>query len=442
MEIDPTTLSDLEVFRSPDGSGGVFQLVDRTHTTLGRRALRRRFEHPMSDAVEIRRTQEAVRFLMRHPRLIRLEEEALAAVDGYLRSNISVGGDFPLGRRVEHVWIAVRYRDVFAELREGVRATGGLFRRLAELCRSIEGHAPPGLLAEMTGAVGRAAEAVLLVGGGQGDVPGVDRTLRGGLRDDIRGALDAVAELDALASMARATAELGWTLPEIVDRDPFLLDARGIYHPFVTDPVANPVRLTGGEPMVFLTGPNMAGKTTYLRTVALVALLAQVGMGVPAEEARLTPVEAVFTSLNPSDDLKAGLSYFLAEVMRVKAAATLLADGTRALVLFDEVFKGTNVKDALEASAEVILGFAGARRSGFVFSSHLSELGGVLRSNRKIRFCYFDGEIVKDAPHYGYQLKDGVSDKRFGLLLLRRAGIPELIDRIHGPRPHEERSGA
>jgi len=186
----------------------------------------------------------------------------------------------------------------------------------------------------------------------------------------------------------------------------------------------------------------MAGKTTYLRTVALVALLAQVGMGVPAEEARLTPVEAVFTSLNPSDDLKAGLSYFLAEVMRVKAAATLLAADTRTLVLFDEVFKGTNIKDALEASAEVILGFAGARRSGFVFSSHLSELGEVLRSNPKIRFCYFDGEIVKNAPHYGYELKDGVSDKRFGLLLLRRAGIPELIDRIHGPRPHGERSGA
>jgi len=442
MEIDPTTLSDLEVFRSPDGSGGLFQFVDRTHTTLGRRALRRRFESPTSDAEEIRRVQDAVRFLMRHPRLIRLEEEALAAVDGYLRSNISVGGDFPLGRRMEHVWIAVRYRDVFTELREGVRATEVLFRRLSELCRSVERHAPPGLVAGITGAVGRAAQAVLPVGSGRGDVPGADRRLRGELRDEIRGALDAVAELDALAAMARATAELGWTLPEIVDQNPFLFDATGVYHPFVRHPVANPVRLTGGEPMVFLTGPNMAGKTTYLRTVALVALLAQVGMGVPAKEARLTPVEALFTSLNPTDDLKAGLSYFLAEVMRVKAAATLLADGSRALVLFDEVFKGTNVKDALEASAEVILGFAGARRSGFVFSSHLSELVAVLRSNPKIRFCYFDGEIVKDAPHYGYQLKEGVSDKRFGLLLLRRAGVPELIDRIRGPRPREERSGA
>jgi len=396
----------------------------------------------MSDGQEIRRTQEAVRFFMRHPRLLRLEEQSMSAVDGYLRSNIALGGRFPLGRRAEHAWIALRYRDVFVELRGGVRETAALFRRLSELCRSVDGHAPPELVAGITTFVQRTAEAVLQVRGDRGGVPGADRTLRGDLHDDIRGALDAAAELDALAAMARATVELGWALPEIVDQEPFLLDAAGVRHPFVKDPVSNAARLTGGEPMVFLTGPNMAGKTTYLRSVALVVFLAQVGMGVPAEAARLTPVEALFTSLNPSDDLKAGLSYFLAEVMRVKAAATLLAEGTRALVLFDEVFKGTNVKDALEASAEVILGFAGARRSGFVFSSHLSELVDVLRANPRIRFCYFDGEIVKNAPHYGYELKEGVSDKRFGLLLLRRAGIPELIDRIRGPRHHQDRSGA
>jgi DNA mismatch repair ATPase MutS len=155
-------------------------------------------------------------------------------------------------------------------------------------------------------------------------------------------------------------------------------------------------------------------------------------MGVPAQRARLTPVEALFTSLNPADNLKAGLSYFLAEVLRVRAAATLLADGRRALVLFDEVFKGTNVRDALEASAEVILGFAGARRSGLIFSSHLSELVEILAANTHIRFCCFDGEIVSGAPRYDYRLRDGVSEKRFGRLLLRQAGIPELMARIGG----------
>ena len=86
----------------------------------------------------------------------------------------------------------------------------------------------------------------------------------------------------------------------------------------------------------------------------------------------------LFTSLNPKDNLRSGLSYFFAEIMRVKEAATFLAEGRRALVIFDEVFKGTNVRDALEASAAVILGFAKARQSGFMFSSHLTELVDVL----------------------------------------------------------------
>ncbi len=230
--------------------------------------------------------------------------------------------------------------------------------------------------------------------------------------------------------MAVATRELGFAFPEVVASDSFLLEAEGVFHPFVEAPVCNSVRLRGDEPMVFLTGPNMAGKTTYLRSVALVVLLGQAGMGVPAATARLCPVEALFTSLNPSDNLREGLSYFYAEVMRVKAAATLLADGCRALIIFDEVFRGTNVRDALDASAEVILGFARAQRSGFIVSSHLTELVDVLAPNRAIRFQCFDGDIRDGMACYSYELRDGVSDKRFGLALLHQAEVPQLLARI------------
>lgn len=430
MHIDATTLSDLEVFRSPDGSEGLFQLIDRTSTDLGRKSLRHRCERPMADVCEVRRTQDAVRFFMRHPQLLRLEQQSLEVVDRYLRSSIEVNAAFPLGERVEYFWVAVRYRDVLQELRDGVNETLALFRHLARLGRSIEDCAPPPLISELVAELQSVAQSVLRAQAGSGNLLRVDRAYRGALGEGIRRAFWAVAELDALNAMALSTAALGWTMPELVESDSFLLDAKGVFHPFVEAPIPNPIHLSGGDPMVFLTGPNMAGKTTYLRSIALVVFLAQLGMGVPATRARLTPVEALFTSLNPVDNLKAGLSYFFAEVLRVKAAATLLADGQRALVLFDEVFKGTNVKDALEASAEVILGFAKARRSGLVFSSHLAELVEVLKANPSIRFCCFDGEIVSGSPHYSYQVRDGVSDKRFGLLLLRQARIPELIARI------------
>jgi DNA mismatch repair ATPase MutS len=141
-------------------------------------------------------------------------------------------------------------------------------------------------------------------------------------------------------------------------------------------------------------------------------------------------VEALITSLNPSDNLRAGMSYFLSEVLRVQVAAETLAEGRRAFVLFDEVFKGTNVSDALEASAEVISGFSLAARSGFIFSSHIVELEGKLRSNPRVRFEDFEGRLVEGRAEYSYRLHSGISNLRLGLQLLREAGIPQLIARI------------
>ncbi|MEP7344769.1 MAG: hypothetical protein ABI877_05865 [Gemmatimonadaceae bacterium] len=429
MQIDTTTLSDLEVFRSADGSSGIFDIVDRTATSRGRAALRRAFECPASDIRPIRRTQDAVRFFQAHPRVLAADEQAVRAVDRYLKSNIVLNATTSLGRRAEYLWMAVGYRDLLRELQTGVRATTALFDRVASLCTALVELNPPAIVSEVVQDLTKISRAVLHAGTAS-ILFRADTALRFELRTEIEEALNRLGDLDAWNAMASATTSLGWVLPELVESSTFLLEAEELFHPFVEKPIPNPARLSGGEPMVFLTGPNMAGKTTYIRAIALVVLLGQVGMGVPASRARLTPVDALFTSLNPVDNLKAGLSFFLAEVMRVKAAARILADGRRALVLFDEVFKGTNVRDALEASAEVILGFSKARRSGFVFSSHLTELVEVLRTSPSIRFCYFDGDIVRGSPHYSYQLREGVSDKRFGLLLLRQAEIPELLARI------------
>ena len=430
MLIDHTTLADLEIFETPDGTGGIFAFLDRTRTPAGRIALRRRIQNPSSDVEEIQACQDAVRFLCLHPDVYRLRDQSVAGVSAYLASNISISKSRHSMLRAEQAWMVLRFGEIVRELREGVDATRSLFGEVSRLCRRLAELEPPTLVGEMIAELEHVSRCVSGAMGAPGGLLGVDRALRGGFRDHIERALATLAELDALQSMATVTRELDWTFPELVDGERFELEAEAVVHPFVEDGVANPVRLSGGEPMVFLTGPNMAGKTTYMRSVALIVLLAQVGMGVPARSMRLTPVEALFTSLNPSDNLRAGLSYFLAEVMRVKAAATLLADGRRALVMFDEVFKGTNVRDALDASAEVILGFARARRSGFVFSSHLAELVDTLADNPSIRFCCFDGDIVDGKPHYGYRIRDGVSDKRFGLLLLSQAKVPELLARI------------
>lgn len=262
------------------------------------------------------------------------------------------------------------------------------------------------------------------------EIERVDRIYRLGEKAAIDRLVEIVGQIDALRSMATSTRSLGWTFPDVVQSEQFVLEGEGVYRPFLESPVANPVTVTGGEPMVFLTGPNMAGKTTYLRAAALAVLLAQCGMGVPARGLRVTPVEVLLTSLNPSDNLRAGLSFFQSEVIRVRDAATHLAEGKRAFVLFDEVFKGTNVRDALEASTTVILGCAKARGSGFIFSSHLVELVDALEREGRVQFYFFEGHLESGRATYSYELRAGVSRQRLGLQLLAEAEVPRLLARI------------
>lgn len=429
MQIDPTTLADLEALAARDGTQGILGLLDHTRTRQGHQAFRRRLERPLTSIREIREVQAALSFLSRPEPLLPLNDGMLAGVERYVRSNIVVRKRRSLGARLDEIWLRIRYREILRELIEGQAALRVLVQFVRRVAPVLAGEgAPPLLKAYGERLAALAGEIIPVLQAGP--VLLSDFLVRAGLRDEVLEVTEILAELDALQSMALAGTTRGWTVPELVESFEFLLEADGAFHPFVEGGTPNPIRLNGGEPLVFLTGPNMAGKTTYLKTVALVVLLAQTGMNVPASSLRLAPVEVLFTSLNPVDNLRAGISYFYAEILRVKEAAEILAGGRKALVLFDEVFKGTNVKDALEASAQVIEGFARTRRSGSIFASHLSELHETLRTNPAVRFCQFDGEIIDGSPVFAYELGSGVSEKRFGLLLLEQARVPELIAKI------------
>jgi len=234
-------------------------------------------------------------------------------------------------------------------------------------------------------------------------------------------------DLDALMAMAAAMGEKGLAFPDLAEGPDFILDGEGVFHPFLRNPVGNPVKVTGEKGLVFLTGPNMAGKTTYLKATAVSAFLAHLGMGVPAERLRFSPLDALYSGLSPEENLREGLSYFMAEVRRVRVIAEAVASGRRTFVVFDEVFRGTNVMDALDASRLVIRGFANCRTSGFIFSSHLVALAEDLNQEPSVQFAFFDGKIQDNRALFEFRLKEGVSGQRFGLQLLEQEGLPELL---------------
>jgi len=180
--------------------------------------------------------------------------------------------------------------------------------------------------------------------------------------------------------------------------------------------------------VLFLTGPNMAGKTTYLRAFAAALYLAHLGMGVPATRFRFVPAQRLFTSISLADDLRDGVSYFRAEALRIKAVARGIADGYRVVALMDEPFKGTNVKDALDASLAVLERFATREDCLFMFSSHLIELRGRLNAAEFVDCRNFEADESEGRLRFDYRLQPGVSGQRLGMRVLHEEGIFELLD--------------
>jgi DNA mismatch repair protein MutS len=275
------------------------------------------------------------------------------------------------------------------------------------------------------------------------DVLPSDRLIREQLRRDLEGVIAGIHELDALRSMAQATEGRGLVFPAVRDDSTSRVAIRGLCHPFLDQAIRNDVNLEEDGSLLFLTGPNMAGKTTYIRGAAICVYLAHVGLGVPAERMELSPFDALFSSINTIDTVRLGYSYYFSEVQRVKEAALLMRDGHRVFAIFDELFKGTNVRDAYDASLAVLSGFARVRRSAIIVSSHLSELADELKTLGSVRFRYFSAEIRDGEPLYSYRLHAGVSAQRLGMVLLERERVLELLGRPStsnaersGPLPH------
>jgi DNA mismatch repair protein MutS len=439
MQIDAQTLRDLEIFRTDDGVPALFDRLDRTVTRGGREALRRRFQRALADASSIQSVQDAISFLMQHPNLleVRPRDEELLPLVAHLESRYATaarGGG--LRGSCEYVAIRLRYKDMYEAAVRGVRATQQTLLRICDFADVLGRHESAAELKAMLGRV-RALltdpEIAELMPPAVQRVRGpealrLDALARDRCADRLHDILRQVYEIDALMAMAAATRERGYTLPAIAKDSVTLIE--GVYHPFIQGPVPNDFAPAPHVKLLFLTGPNMAGKTTYLKACGCAVYLAHLGMGVPAHAMKLSPYAALFTSLRVADSLNLGVSYFQAEARRVKAAAQLLVEDTCAFILLDEVFKGTNVKDALDASALVLNAFSRSRRGTVVVSSHLVELADVFADNQHIVFRAFHAELHDGVPVFDYRIRDGVSAQRLGTIVLEREGVTQLLGRL------------
>lgn len=254
--------------------------------------------------------------------------------------------------------------------------------------------------------------------------------LRYTFRDRAQELIDCYYRLDAWYSMAKAVHTYGLHFPEVTYRAEPYIRIKGLYHLLLEKPVAYDVELNPNSNFLFLTGANMAGKSTFIKSVGCAVYLAHVGMGVPAAEMQLSLFDGMLSNIQVQDNIVKGESYFYNEVQRIKNTVLKISDGRKWLVLIDELFKGTNIQDAMACSTTVIEGLLKIRKSLFILSTHLYEIGTALQQHPTIAFRYFETTANGEELHFSYQLKEGISNDRFGYLILKREKVVELLNNL------------
>ncbi len=260
--------------------------------------------------------------------------------------------------------------------------------------------------------------------------------LRGGVLaagDGIRQVAAALALLDVSVALAELAANEGWSRPLIDASDALVIT--GGRHPVVEAAlkasgqpfVANDCDLTaeGGGRITLLTGPNMAGKSTFLRQTALIVILAQMGGYVPAAAARIGLVDRLFSRVGAADDLARGRSTFMVEM--VETAAILNQAGPRALVILDEIGRGTATFDGLSIAWSAIEHLHEVNRCRALFATHFHELTALAEkwpriSNATVRVTEWNGDVV-----FLHEVVPGAADRSYGIQVAKLAGLPPAV---------------
>lgn len=248
-----------------------------------------------------------------------------------------------------------------------------------------------------------------------------------GYMEKIQANAAALAFLDALQSLAETAARYNYVRPEITT-DTTLKISQG-RHPVIetlqSGFVPNDVTLTDTERIILLTGPNMAGKSTYLRQTALIVILAQMGSFVPAEAATIGIVDKIFTRIGAADDLSTGQSTFMVEC--AETAHMLLNATARSLIILDELGRGTSTFDGMaiaQAVIEYIHDEIGART---LFSTHFHELTKLEHSLPRLAAYRVEVQEKQGRIYFLHQVSRGSTDKSYGVNVARMAGMPKPV---------------
>lgn len=255
-----------------------------------------------------------------------------------------------------------------------------------------------------------------------------EHLLKGRLSKEMEEVLSFIYETDVYISVSEVARTKGFGFARALSPESNTFSATDLSHPCIEKAVGNSIRMDADKNVIFLTGANMAGKSTLMKSIGIGMYLAHMGFPVASPEMVFSVREGLYSSINVADNIGLGYSHFYAEVVRVKQAAEAAASGKRLLLMFDELFKGTNVKDAFDGTLAVTEGFADYHECLFIVSTHIIEVGESLKDYPNIHFVYMPTIMDGHRPRYTYQLQEGITEDRQGMMIIRNEGILDMLN--------------
>jgi DNA mismatch repair protein MutS len=438
MEIDQTTLSDLSVFTAEEDFS-VFTKLNLTRTVGGRDQLYHNLKQPLGSIDAIKGVQQTLQLIIKKEQYwpMRISNGTIMVVEKFYETSLdqipaSASALSAFNYRFFHApdFSLVKYSVVHCfDFIKGMQAFVADF---------LTDDAPLPLftlLTEVKKMISKkqfdiAAKHEKASGLTTGEQLYFANFFRYYYKQNILHLVSLYSQLDAWYGMAMAVKQHRLVFPEFIESSKPHLVVNGLYHLLLPQPVAYDVTLNQQSNFLFLTGANMAGKSTFIKSVGTAAFLAHTGMGVPAQQMQLSMFDGMLSNINVVDNISRGESYFYNEVQRIKATVTKINNGKKWLILIDELFKGTNIQDAMKCSSTVIEGLLKISNSLFVLSTHLYEIGEDLKKHANISFKFFETTVEGDQLKFSYQLKEGISNDRLGYLILKKEGVVDMLERL------------
>lgn len=438
MQADKTTLNDLSIFNREEEQS-VFHHLDFTTTVGGRDVFRKLLSSPLDDLNKIYETQQLLALLIKKQKNwpIIITNGTVMVIEKYFDSPIN---DIP---RDPNNVSAFSYRLInssdYSLTKYSIRHFGDFVRGIQALINMFKDEAIPGtfkvLLDRLGMLINKPVIVNFLLSGAATELSMVNvltvaHFLRRHYKNEIFELINIFSRMDAYYGMGRACTKFHLVFPSFEKKSSPFITAEGLFHLLLPTPVAYDLELDHEQNFLFLTGANMAGKSTFIKAVGVAVYLSHIGLGVPAKNFRLSLFDGLLSNIQVEDNILKGESYFFNEVKRVKKTIEKINDGRNWLILIDELFKGTNVQDAMKCSITVIEGLRKMNNALFILSTHLYEIGEGLKQYPSIKFSYFETHVNDGQLVFSYTLKDGISNDRLGYLILKREGVVDMLDQL------------